>query len=724
MAAPSEPNSPAGAPSRRAAPRARWATGASLLALWAAWVSWRPYTENDPFWHLMLGRAVLRAGSRVVPEPTALAELSRPRPVPEWLWDVGALLVHRLGGWPALCVLGLVLGVACAAALSWSLWRLRRADGDLPWLLTSALVLVDVLPRVHERPESLALCLLPLFVLGCRTVGPAVGWRARGGLIALAALWMQVHPTAVLAPAIFAACWLPRWPSSAPRARRDDVSTALGLVAAMFTGAHRLGVVGYVTGHVGGDATRHITDMRPVSFGYFDPTVFVQHPVYAALWLVAGAGLLLAGAPPRAELLLALLGLGVMASALRGIAVGALLLAPLAAWAMEILAARVTAWRRWVGALAVAAVALVLARATALVESELGPLGTVGLRAGQFPTGAASLLRQAPRGSRVLTGYAEGGPLGWWLDGRVRTFVDSRTPVHFDEAEYAVGREFGADPAAARRAVDRYRFELAVVARNTSVCERLRDDPAWQVVLVEALQTTFARADRSYALPTIARLVPCGPRFVGPDSCAADRGEALGAEIAAAARHLEPSFAGFLRAERALRCGSPDVPLTTLLGWVPSPGQSLTYRAARDGLMAQVLVGVGRPGEAADLLEAAIRAGEVGAFQIVAGPLAGSDPARVRSLLEALLVTLDDTAPPTLRAQLAAHCAADGDAECARFQGLRAAARGAPGAARTLCWLMAHHPAPRVRSDARAWLATLQREAVSRQRPAPACGDP
>ena len=101
-----------------------------------------------------------------------------------------------------------------------------------------------------------------------------------------------------------------------------------------------------------------------------------------------------------------------------------------------------------------------------------------------------------------------------------------------------------------------------------------------------------------------------------------------------------------------------------------------------------------------------------------------SDPARVRSLLEALLTALDDLAPPALRAQLAAHCAADGDAECARFQGLRAAARGVAGAVSPLCWLTAHHPDARVRDDARAWLATLGREAAAQGRPAPACGAP
>ena len=92
---------PDGAPRARspaASPGVRWAAMASPLVLWAAWVSWRPYTENDPFWHLMLGRAVLRAGSRVVPEPSAIADLTPPAGyVSE---QAAARLAAELLGWP------------------------------------------------------------------------------------------------------------------------------------------------------------------------------------------------------------------------------------------------------------------------------------------------------------------------------------------------------------------------------------------------------------------------------------------------------------------------------------------------------------------------------------------------------------------------------------------------------------------------------------------------
>ena len=64
-----------------------------LLAGAAFLLAWHPITTPDLFFHLSLGRAVWRAGSRVVAVPTAFAELAGPRVVPQWLWDVAAYLL-------------------------------------------------------------------------------------------------------------------------------------------------------------------------------------------------------------------------------------------------------------------------------------------------------------------------------------------------------------------------------------------------------------------------------------------------------------------------------------------------------------------------------------------------------------------------------------------------------------------------------------------------------
>src|SRR5690349_22868772 len=81
-------------------------------ALLGALLGWHAPDEADLFWHLTLGRAVLRAGSRVVPEPYALGSIGEPRAVPEWLWGVLTYGVEQLGGFPALTALTMTLGAA------------------------------------------------------------------------------------------------------------------------------------------------------------------------------------------------------------------------------------------------------------------------------------------------------------------------------------------------------------------------------------------------------------------------------------------------------------------------------------------------------------------------------------------------------------------------------------------------------------------------------------
>ena len=62
---------------------------------------------------------------------------------------------------------------------------------------------------------------------------------------------------------------------------------------------------------------------------------------------------------------------------------------------------------------------------------------------------------------------------------------------------------------------------------------------------------------------------------------------------------------------------------------------------------------------------------------------------------------------------LAALCVEQGDARCARFNGLRAAAHAAPNVEPTLAWLSRHAETARMRADAHAWLELLRAERAS-----------
>ena len=93
----------------------RWAAAGLLACGAAARTAW-PLLDTDVFWHLAYARAVLRAGARTFPEPFALPGLSPPSVVAqEWLWDVGAYLLHQAAG-----PIGIQVALAgTAAAMAW-----------------------------------------------------------------------------------------------------------------------------------------------------------------------------------------------------------------------------------------------------------------------------------------------------------------------------------------------------------------------------------------------------------------------------------------------------------------------------------------------------------------------------------------------------------------------------------------------------------------------------
>ncbi len=165
---------------------------------------------------------------------------------------------------------------------------------------------------------------------------------------------------------------------------------------------------------------------------------------------------------------------------------------------------------------------------------------------------------------------------------------------------------------------------------------------------------------------------------------------------------------GFLRAVRVLSCGGPPTDPATLLHLIPDAYGAYGYARARDLSLARVLIGTDQGERAAHLLDPWVAQGDLEALGVEAMAL-GRDLPRLRGAMEAALHELDDAAPADLRAGLARLCTTIGDAECARFQGVRAAAMGAAAAAGPLCFVARAHPSDVAREDATRWLQALRR---------------
>lgn len=688
-------------------PRASGALGLALgLGLFCAGVTLHPVHESDPFWQMTLGRAVLEHGSRVVPEPTAFPDFTEPAVVPEWLWGVATYGLHEVGGWGALAAFLAAVAFLAGAGVA----RLASRQGDGAPLAAVALVatlaVTLVASRLRLRPQAAFLAILPSAILLAQAYAraPAGAWlRPAAALFALQLLWTQLHGSFVLGPAlvgIAAGAARLRRPGGAEALR--DAGVVAVLAATLVTSAHGLDTLHYVLSHQSGDASLHIEDIHPPNWESFNPVSSPFAAAYLGLWAVALAGMLLRRRWDVEGLGFALLGAALLATANRFFAAAGVLLVPLAARGAAELASAFPRPRFWLPAAAAGSLAL-LPWTTSILDGRYGPLLVLGLADGQ-PRGAATLLRELPEGSRVLSSFAAGGPLGFWLGGRVRTYVDARTPLYFDGSDFAVSRDLWTHPDALARGLARFGAVAVVVERDRPGCAPLLGAGSdWVPVVVEPRFTTFGPRGRFPALHSVAA---CGERYLAPDACA-DGGARLDAEIAGLAALGETSFLDHLRAERALRCDGDAATAARLL---PARRAAHGWRRAHDSLEGRIAAARGDLDHALARLGPLARAGDLEALNALGDAAARSAPHRgaFRDVLEDAVAARSDHAPPELRANLALLCAAEGDAACVRFHGVRAAARGSTRAREALRWLAAHHPETRVRRDAVRWLESLE----------------
>jgi hypothetical protein len=684
-------------------PHPRRFTRALELALvaYSALLAARPLDEGDTFFHLSLGRAVLRAGARVVPEPTAFRAFDHPAVASEWLWSVSSYAAYGGGGFRALSW----LGVALSALATLSALRFMRscaapelADG---WFAGFCGVLLTCVLqcRVSVRPELCLLIGLPLYLRGLAAYArAALPARARLGaaLVLGAVLWAQLHGSFVLAPALFLICALDlRAPLRRRQLRCDGVVLAL-LLLAMLSSAYGADVGEFIAAHAAGDAPRYIGEMARPTWAMLNPLNAVNMAALLALLVIAAAGMLVARALFARELLLTLLGLALFATANRFIAEAALLAIPLCMRSAAALVEHFAALRVWgLRAASALAAAWALALTMSKVEETHGPIGRLGVSEATFPMHAPAALSGLPAMAAVLTDYDASAPIGFLSDGQLRSFVDGRTPLYFDDTDYAVEREMLRDGAALRRGIARYGAIAAVVRRESQACAEL--SKSWSVALIEPRFTTFV----AQAGAPLTALRACGVRYLDSDACA---NPGLAREIARVDDAGARAFAGFLRDAAAVSCKADAHAWHHLL---TLERDARPYRAGFERVLAEALLRARRWDDAATRMLRAIDDGDLGMVGLLQNPAAGSLPlSQARRILQAYVDSARDDADVGVRAALAEICARAGDQACARFQATRAAVRGRSTSA--LDWLATHHDDPRVRRDARRWAEVLR----------------
>ncbi len=174
-------------------------SGRLLLAL-AVFVvlllpSIHPITSYDSFWHAATGRWILDHHAIPPADPFALA--SQGAWVDgEWLFQVGLAVLWKIAGAGGISIL---VGF-WAAALFAAIAAVAAPEASPPAVGLLALIgWSGAIERFQPRPETLATGLLVLFiVLALRPPRRTVTVL----LVLLTVFWMNVHPSAVLAPVL------------------------------------------------------------------------------------------------------------------------------------------------------------------------------------------------------------------------------------------------------------------------------------------------------------------------------------------------------------------------------------------------------------------------------------------------------------------------------------------------------------------------------------------
>ncbi len=463
----------------------------ALAALLLVALFLTPIRNLDLWWHLDAGRWMLAQHAYLDREIRSFTMPDAHWPNFAWLFQVTVAAVHALGGaWGLL---------AFKAMLWWGiLFLLFRAIGDrgapFAWLLPVAAFGWQLTPIMHLRPHLLEGLFLAATVLLLQRPRS----RRRYWLSALLVLlWANTHASVVVGAAALGLHWLLgptfAWPGWRELGRRLPGALLLG--ALVFATPNGLGILDVLFGHARADyLAAYIREWLPPKG--LPPFLFLGLAAIP-LVLMLRRRLLTPG-----ELLLVAVFLGLAASNKRFLYELALVLVRptgvLLGLGLERLGRRfphLAGAHGWqAGALVLAALWLAYPPPWPWLEHRPADY-PVMLR--RFPHVALAALRPALAGERPLrvwNRYGWGGWLGWAGEGRIRIYIDGRTPTVFTEELMLQAHLAKRRPAMLRALLDGWEVDAVVLKRGRRPPLPV-DDPRWLLVAYDAESLAYLRAD-------------------------------------------------------------------------------------------------------------------------------------------------------------------------------------------------------------------------------------
>ena len=441
----------------------RWAPIAGFVVLMVALARHAGLGISDPdtLWHILAGEKLSRTWSFAGPDP--LADFTvHPFVMHQWLPDLGMAMADRVGGLPAVAWLAQVgrIGVCVALFLLCRHWA-----GPLAACLGAGLAVLGAADSLSPRPQLVGFILLAVVVgAWLRTAEDA---RPRWWIVPLSWVWASSHGTWVIglmvAGAVIVGMLLDR--ACTPRqALRLAAIPAMSLVAAALTPVGPRLFESFSTIRA---VSPFIQEWRTPTLDSLSVVATLALAVLAALiWVVRRQRV------PWAHLFLFALGAGWGAMHMRTVAVAAIILAPLAAGALDTALGRPRTRLRdkeavVIGLGAVTSLGLSAALAAA------GPQTPVGV-----PDGLDPVLTSLPAGTVVYNADVLGGWL-MWAHPDLRHTSDTRAELYGADR----AREYLATMAAKpgwEEGFGRFDPGAALVPESTGLARALRSN-GWVV---------------------------------------------------------------------------------------------------------------------------------------------------------------------------------------------------------------------------------------------------
>lgn len=411
-----------------------WGLIAWLMVPLSAVMALGSISEVDLYWHIRMGQDIL-ANGRLTGDPgwtfgPAEVDWRTTQAVPEVLlyW------LHQAGGWPAVLVLRVLLGIAVTTSVILAASAVLRGRAQL--VIDRSVALVTVVTTlalsgfIQERPQTVSLVILPWVGVLLLRVMYADRWP-RWWLLGLGVMaWSWFHGAAILvAPLLVGAAlihalgvgglgWLP----VLARSIRRGWAAILAALLAPLVGPLGLDYYGQAS-RIQEAASTRIVEWQPPNA---NSAFMLLGLVLLGIWVLALVRLAAASGSVwrtfRMDALLVAVLLLVMTSANRYIAIGILLLTPLVArrlgqaWGRPSVAAE-----RLPRRIAVVVLALAVTGAGMLSVSGVSGVRPVG---DDKPLRVWEALAADPQDRRVLVGYNVGGQAG--LLGGVVVSIDGR----------------------------------------------------------------------------------------------------------------------------------------------------------------------------------------------------------------------------------------------------------------------------------------------------------